>query len=218
MTTIQDFNFSVNLLQALLWQYNDAENLQALLQNKQDWFNINQKEFWENWIRDVFDLRTANDFGLSVWSIILDLPLYIGNGVDSPSKPSFGFGVHFQNFGHGNFSTVTGGISSLPVYIKRLALRLRYYQLTTAGTVPEINRMLADLFQDRGRAYLLDNHDMTQTYVFDFALESALRYMFDNLDVLPKPAGVGSSYMTLTNKPFGFSDKRENFHTSNFYH
>ena len=33
---IQEFDFSVDILQALLWQYNDATKLQALLQKKQE--------------------------------------------------------------------------------------------------------------------------------------------------------------------------------------
>ena len=73
--TIQEFDFSVDLLQAILWQYNNATSLQSLLNSEQAWVIENQTEFWENWLRDVFDLRTANEFGLSVWSIILGIPL-----------------------------------------------------------------------------------------------------------------------------------------------
>ena len=73
---IQSFDFSVNLLQALLWEYNEASNLQSILTQKQAWYNTNQSNFWNNWIVNVFDMRTANEFGLTVWSIILDLPLF----------------------------------------------------------------------------------------------------------------------------------------------
>ena len=75
---IQLFDFSVDLLRAILWQYNDATRLQSLLQQKQDWYNEQQTEFWSSWYRDVFNLDTANDFGLAVWSIILEVPLTIG--------------------------------------------------------------------------------------------------------------------------------------------
>ncbi len=39
--TIQNFDYSVNLLQALLWQYNEAKNLQGILEAKQTWYDIN---------------------------------------------------------------------------------------------------------------------------------------------------------------------------------
>jgi len=100
MSRIQEFDFSVDLLQHILWNFNQAENLQNLLQKKQDWYQENQQEFWDNWVRDVFDLRTANDFGLSIWSIILDLPLFGDSDVSPTDYPAFGFGsplnINFQ--------------------------------------------------------------------------------------------------------------------------
>ncbi len=76
MSDIQEFDFSVNLLKAILWQYDGSPNLKGLLDEKDAWYISNQTEFWDNWITDVFDLRTANSFGLGVWSIILNESLY----------------------------------------------------------------------------------------------------------------------------------------------
>ncbi|WP_231668322.1 DUF2612 domain-containing protein [Ralstonia solanacearum] len=53
--------------------------------------NATHTAFWENWIRDVFDLRTANDFGLSVWSEILGVPLAVTVDPTKPGTPVFGF-------------------------------------------------------------------------------------------------------------------------------
>ena len=98
---IQMFDLSVNLLQAILWQYNDAENLQALLVAKQAWYNSNQQAFWQGWIANVFNLDTADEFGLGVWSIILGLPNFINQSSPGPEIPVFGFdgsgGVNFDN-------------------------------------------------------------------------------------------------------------------------
>ena len=81
---IERFDFSVNVLRSLLWQYNNAPNIQALLQDKQTFYNQAQEQFWQDWLTNVFNLETANEFGLAVWSIILDLPLF-GQTADSPS-------------------------------------------------------------------------------------------------------------------------------------
>ena len=135
---IQAFDFSVNLLQAILWQYNDAARLQSLLEQKQAWYDLEHEEFWGDWYTDVFDLRTAIDFGLSVWSVILNVPLTITSGGE-PSENLWGFGPFRKNFNRGNFAPSSSGIK-LTTAQKRLVLQLRYFQLVTRGAVPEINR------------------------------------------------------------------------------
>jgi hypothetical protein len=214
MTTIQQFDYSVDLLRALLWQYNEATNLQGLLEDKKSWYDNNQSEFWSNWYRDVFDLQTANDFGLAVWSIILGQPLFVNSGPDD--KPTWGFDPYYVNFERGNFSSQTGSSHRLKTETARVLLRLRYYNLTGSGTVPEINRALADVFADYGLAYLLDNHNMTQTYIFTFPLSSDLIFLFNYFDILPRPAGVASNYNVLVTESWGFDDHHENFGHGNF--
>lgn len=204
MTTIQEFDFSVDLLRALLWQYDKAANLQSLLADKKAWYDVNQTAFWEGWIRDVFDLRTASEFGLIVWSVILDLPLFVNTPPDL-GKPTFGFdGAGHVNFDNGNFTDTSGSSYYLPLETKRLALQLRYFQLTSAGTVPEINRMLKYLFAGRGKAFLNDFGNMAQQYVFAFPVTWDLAYLFNNYDILPRPAGVSSTWVDATLTYFGF--------------
>lgn len=213
--TIQQFDYSVNLLRALLWQYNEAKNLQALLEDKQQWYNDNQQGFWQDFYTNIFDLRTANDFGLQVWSIILGQPLFI-NTPDS-GEPTFGFGTFHENFTRSNFAASASATHRLSTETARILLQLRYFQLISSGTVPETNRALKWIFaQKYGTAFLIDNHDMTQFYTFEFALPSDLVFIFNNFDVLPRPAGVGSSYRVIVNKAFGFDADHANFDNGNF--
>lgn len=153
-----------------------------------------QKDFWEQWIQNVFNLQTANEFGLEVWSIILKFPLFI-NIMPSVNNAFWGFGANRANFTQGNFALVNGGSVVLPLATNRLALQLRYFQLCNSGTVPEINRFLKFVFQPWGTAYLKDNLNMTQTYHFNFPITWDLQFLFDNFDLLPRPAGVKSSYV-----------------------
>lgn len=192
-TTIQELDYSVNLLQALLWQYNDAANLQGILGAKQAWYTENQTDFWESWYTNVFDLRTADDFGLTVWSIILGQSLNVI--FTSGGRPTWGFGEFHRNFDRGNFSSPTGSSVRLSRETSRILLRLRAYQLQSAGCVPEINRMLADIFDAYVApgdvpAYVVDNLDMTCTYRFLFPLSTELQFVFQYFDILPRPAGV----------------------------
>ncbi len=214
--TIQPYDPSVNLLRALLWQYNDAEKIQSLLADKQAWFEQNQSGFWEDWVRDVFDLRTANDFGLSVWSIILDLPLAIPVTEITGERPSWGFGQYRLNFNRGNFRPQAGSVISLTTEQKRLALRLRYFQLANRGAIPEINRFIAYLFKGIGRVYVQDGLNMTMTYIFKFTPSAEIRLVLDRYDLLPRPAGVGVSRLISITPAWGFGQYRKNFNNGSF--
>lgn len=216
MSTIQQTSADVNLLRAILWQYNKSVNLQGIIEKKQAWNVEARTKFWSNWYRDVFDLRTANEFGLKVWSIILDLPLFFNSDPSPDTKPTWGFGAYRFNFRGANFSNRDGATVQLPTEGKRIALQLRYMQLTGSGSVPETNRRLAAIFGQYGGAYLLDGHDMTQEYYFKFKLPWFMQYAFDELDVLPRPAGVKSTYRDSSQTYWGFGEYRLNFRRGNF--
>lgn len=217
MTQIQAFDFSVDLLRALLWQYNDAARLEGLLRQKQAWYDANQAAFWTDWITDVFDLRTANDFGLAVWAILLNIPLVVASAVDPADKPIWGFDQYRENFNNGNFASLAA--SGLTSEQKRIVLRLRYFQLVSTGKVPEVNAFLAYLFGNLGPAYVRDGYNMTARYVFEFPLSSALETVLTEYDLLPRPAGVKVDYVILGDADgWGFGRYHENFTNGNFYH
>lgn len=204
MSDIQEFDYSVDVLKAILWQYNDATTLQALLNSKNAWLLTNQTQYWQNWYDDVFNLETANQFGLAVWGIILGIKLYVAQPpiVDADI---FGFdGSNEFNFDNGIFGNNTGGSVVLSTDIQRIALRLRYLQITSSGCVPEINRALKQIFSDYGDVWLYDYQNMKQAYMFDFTIPFEMQYMLDNYDILPRPAGVKSTYIDLTQQYFGF--------------
>jgi len=206
MATIQQFDYSVNLLRAILWQYNEAPNLLSLVTQKQEWYTQYQSDFWGSWYTDVFDLQTANLFGLAVWSIILNVPLYVPYEPEPTVKPLWGFNAYdptfptlentYLNFGHGNFST-RGDVISLTEEEQRFLLRLKYYQLTTRGEVWDINNFLNYLVGSSnigftGTIYALDDLNMTMRYVITnntFPLD--LLDLLIRLDILPRPAAVG---------------------------
>ncbi len=216
MSKIQTFDFSVDLMQAILWQYNDAERLQGILQLKQDWYDKNQSEFWESWRVNVFDLNTADAFGLTVWSIILNLPIIVIVGETPTTKPTWGFGDYNKNFNNGNFSRSQGGAVSLTIEQARTVLKLRYYQVTSRGTVTEINQFLKNVFKEYGRAYVRDNLNMTITYVFNFQPSSQLKFVIEKYDVLPRPAGVGVDTLVEVIEYWGFSNTDQTFEHGNF--
>ncbi len=219
---IQAFDFSVNLLQSLIWQYDKAANLEALLQKKQDWYNENQTAFWTDWVKDVFDLRTANEFGLSVWAIILQVPIIVSLAPAPPGQVAWGFGEFNKNFENGDFKLSAGGAQILTPEQARLVLQLRYFQLQSSGTIPEANRFLRYVFGEfpvshQSKAWIEEGAlPMTIVYVFAFFPSSQLQFVLENYDILPRPAGVGASYEIRIPSAFGFDPPHENFDNGNF--
>lgn len=210
---VQAFDFSLNLLRAILWQYNDAGRLQSLLRSKQTWYDANYSEFWTNWATDVFNLRTANDFGLSVWAVILGLPLAVVPA-DDPNKPIFGFAADDENFSNGNFAA--SGSIALTTEQKRIALRLRYYQLVGRHSVAQANRFLTDVFGS-GWGFVSDSLLMRVRYVFLIPLGPPLEFLLNEYELLPRPAGVEADYVVLGDVGgWGFGTYRENFTNGNF--
>jgi len=213
---IQEFDFSIDLLQAILWEYNDASAIQSLLNSKQAWYTNNQTIFWDNWFIDVFNLASANSFGLCVWSIILNLPLFLNPTPDPVGKPIWGFGIYNKNFEHGNFTSSQGDIITLTDAQRRIVLQLYYFKLTSRCAIPEINAFLNYAFQEHGSAYVLDNLKMEIEVVFRFNIDANLLLVIQEYDLIPRAAGVGIRYTVDLGTVWGFGSFNQNFQNGNF--
>lgn len=185
-------DYAVDLLQALIWQYDNAPRLQRLLQQKQDWYDKNNTTFWADWLKNVFNINTANDFGLTVWGKLL----------------------HVERT-----YNVNGQPYSLDTEQYRLLLKGRLLYLSMNGSVPEINNYLHLIFGDRGRAYVIDNQDMTIRYVLEFQPTSSEQVVLLNTSVLPRPAGVSYKINVIQpKKTFGFRGQNlETFNNGTFW-
>lgn len=176
--TIFNYDPSVDLTRHIFWQYNNSPNINALISARQNWFNINHVQFWQNWVNNVLNIKTANDYGLSIWGALLQVPrTYNVNGEN-------------VNLTTNQYRTV-------------LLARLRLFK--TRATVPEINKLLKFLFGDYGKAYVVDNYDMTMTYHFNFNLSDLQLAVLQNVTLLPRPAGVKIILVASDGKVFGFN-------------
>ena len=214
-TTVQPIDLSVNLLQAILWQYENAPNLVALVQAEQAEATQANEVFWTDWTRDVFDLTTANEFGLSVWSRILDYPITLKSDKRITGK-IFGFGVNQKNFENGNFGILSDTETLLGLQEARQLLLLRWFKLTQRPTLPNINKALASVFGP-GQASVIDSYDMSSvTYSFTAAPNYKLRDLLNKTDALPRPSGVGAKWQIQVKPSWGFGVNHLNFENGNF--
>ncbi|XAQ58105.1 hypothetical protein [Pseudomonas phage vB_Pae_SG_WM_Sew_P23] len=151
--------YNSDIQQALKWLHNQAPGITGLIQRKAQWYDRFSRQFWANWERDVFNLKTANPFGLMVWCIILGTPSK-GFGL-YPKNSSWAFGRLRQNFIYsgtqvpppadaspgGNFYG-GGDAEILNLDEIRKVLQLRYVALISNGSIAYINRMLRYIFND----------------------------------------------------------------------
>lgn len=213
MSGTQQFDFSVDLMRSILWQYEGAPRAVALARNDQTWIDGQHSDFWSNWHRDVFDLDTANDFGLSVWARILGVSLEIGE--TRRVEGVFGFGVSNQNFENGNFGRASDSQVGLDIESARKLLKLRWFQLTMRPTAPNINRALDSVF-GIGAAFVFDSYDMNITFMFSSAPDYRLRRLLERTDILPRPSTVGAQWAVQVRPSWGFGPMHLNFDNGNF--
>lgn len=178
MSNIFEYDPSVDFTKHIFWQYNNAPNLNSLVNSKQAWYQTNQTQYWQDWVNNVLNITTANDYGLAIWGILLGIPRTYLVGGNSMSLSTDQYGA---------------------VILARLRL------IKMRATVPEINSLLQFLFGKYGKAYVIDNHDMSMTYHFDFNLTPLQITVLQNVTLLPRPAGVEINIVALGDDVFGFN-------------
>jgi hypothetical protein len=184
--------YNGDILQALKWLQNDAPAITAILTAKDKWYNNYHDLFWTQWETNVFDLRSANNFGLQIWCIILGIPSS-GFGL-YPASNSWAYGSNRENFVYSGADTTIveadrntvggnfyggGGTEILNLDEIRKLLQLRYIALVSNGSIPFINKMLKYIFNDNetwdtsgGKYfYLMDSTGVTGPTSGAFKLE-----------------------------------------------
>lgn len=127
--------YNTDLTRALKWMHNNAPNIQSIITQKANWYSKYNDQFWANWEANVFDIRTANAFGLVVWCIILGIPLSLFNF--EPNTNAFAYGPQRGNFLDGGGHTLPFSFSGSPViYSNGVATPSGNYSInTTTGQI-----------------------------------------------------------------------------------
>lgn len=177
------FSFDTNLIQNVLWQYEQADSLKSLIKQKEEWYNTNLNDFWLKIVDDFLNINTATDWGLNLWGKILNVSRIINvNGVQTTLS-------------------------------KELYRRLILGQMSlirSNGTVPEINKYLNFIFKEHtsettNAAVVKDNFDMSVYYVLSFEPTDEELALIYSRTFFPTPAGVKDKiYLLNQNTIFGF--------------
>ena len=186
--TVGTIEYSADKLDLVhIWQYDQAPRLSALLNTEIAFAKKNIAGFYRDWFKDVFNIDTANAFGLGLWGKLFGVPrTFFYNDPDDGARKKI---------------TV-----SLEMY--RRMLKARFFTFGRIGTVPDINHYLQMVFPSR-LIFVYDNYDMTITIVvyLDDAEQSPLtdeeKGVLMSANFVPVPCGVKSN-IAIIDKIFGF--------------
>lgn len=187
-----------NVSQTIISQYAQSATLCRVIDGFNDW--IDPTADLDNFYNLVWNVRTAQGYGLDVWGRIVGvgrvLNIVAGNkffGFDEATNISadpFNQSPFFSGQQvNTNFVLSDSGYRIL-IFAKALAN-------ICDGSIPSINQILLTLFPGRGNCFVKDGQDGTMTYSFPFLLTPVEAAIASQSGILPRSAG-SSSTLTQT--------------------
>lgn len=181
------------IAQTVISQYQNSPVLMQLVDNLVVYFDptVRLNDFYN----DIWNIDSATGYGLDVWGRILGVGRILHIPVDqdylgfesSADAFTFDYGIWYGGPGiTQNFYMADG--------LYRRVLLAKAFANICDGSIPAINQILINLFQDYGNVYVADNLDMTVTYTSDDPLSPPDATLLRESGVIPKPAGVLALY------------------------
>ena len=185
----------------LMSQYANSPRIVALIDGL--WGALDSTQMTDDFYRLVFNLHTAEGYGLDIWGRIVG----IGREINAPDPEGghFGFDEGFYPFNELPFSSGGTGLNSwaLTDQAYRELIFLKALSNIVYATAPNINDLLRYVF--KGNSYFVIRNNMTASYVFEFFLSPFERHIVYNTDILPRPCGVLVDIIELDpSTTFGF--------------
>lgn len=132
--------FEIDLNPCILWQYNDAHNLQKLLQGEYDFFDFCTNQFWKNYIEFIFNVASASRTGLERWARLIGVQTHYATKVNTATETSASGFVTVERHEKGT------EFRSMSDDFLRRAIIARFFLLDSNGSCDAINRYLKMLY------------------------------------------------------------------------
>lgn len=195
-------------------EFSNSPILLQLLADMDQWCDLSA--FTSSFYDDVWNINTAQGFGLDIWGRILGQSRYL-QVTQSPGD-NFGFstngesstGQAWQPWSQAPFFTTSGTVA-FPLtdpYYRQLLLVKAAANIARCDC-PSINALMRSLFGSRGRCYV--GYDIAKPmnigYHFEF-LPTPVEISIIESGIFPQPAGTTVTYIYQTSPPytpFGFA-------------
>ena len=196
-----------NILETVFLQYQNSPILVRLIENMNAY--IDPRVNLDNFIRQVWDINTAEGWGLDVWGRIVGVERVLT--ISAPSL-NFGFADGLQDyapFGQAPFyngAPQTSNYTLSDTAFRQLILAKAFANIS-AMNASSLNKLLGILFAGRGRCYVNDLGNMRMRYTFEFALQPYEISILQYSGAVPHSTGVLTTVMVaIPSATFGFAE------------
>ncbi|MFT9316108.1 MAG: DUF2612 domain-containing protein [Acetobacter orientalis] len=178
----------------VLSQYSCAPTLNALIEAWNQ--TLDPTRLIETWFTNVWNLDTAQGYGLDVWGRIVGVERVLTLSTDS----FFGFAepqdLTLQPFNAAPWYSGTQTTSNYRLSDEafRQLINAKALANITDGSITSLNAILMTLFAGQGDVWVADTGTMTLTYTFNFAPSAVQVSLIQSSGVLMRPAGVRVIY------------------------
>lgn len=180
----------LNVEQTIISQYGSSATITQLVHNID--LYIDPRTDFDTFYSYVWDVSTAEGFGLDIWGNIVDIQRVLNVPADTPNPGGFAF---------------TPGAYPMTDDEYRKAILTKALANITNCTADSLNNLLTNLFAGRGRCYVLDTGSMTMQLTFEFWLEPFEYVIITQTGAAPRPAGVlATIFQVDVDTTFGFAE------------
>ncbi|MFT8565149.1 MAG: DUF2612 domain-containing protein [Acetobacter orientalis] len=178
----------------VLSQYSCAPTLNALIEAWNQ--TLDPTRLLETWFTNIWNLDTAQGYGLDVWGRIVGVERVLTLSTDS----FFGFAepqdLTLQPFNAAPWYSGTQTTSNYRLSDEafRQLINAKALANITDGSITSLNAILMTLFAGQGDVWVADTGTMTLTYTFNFAPSAVQVSLIQSSGVLMRPAGVRVIY------------------------
>lgn len=200
----------------MFMQFDNSTRLHALSKNILEFFDISDEiEFFG---KKIYDIYTAEGSGLDWWGAKLGVSRLLQ--ITATDTTFIGFeGQGLNNFNQSRFY-VDNELQYWEVAddVYRLMLLLRFSNLFADASIPQFQKTLEYIFDNRGTVLLQDNYDMTFDLYVNFDLHIWESYVLQDRKLMPIPMGVSFRLFIVTaDEIIGFEGQNlRNFNQSRF--
>ena len=194
----------MNYSDLLIWQYKLPKAIAEIDMKSQFWI-----DFMNDCLKfiDMWNIDTAEKYSLDVLGRIFGVSR---SSVSLTEKEYLTYYEKTGGLGWGRGRWYVAGEAFGETILLtdqefRFLIKARIWKLYQNPSLDYLTDALQALTGDD--AYIVDNGDMTMKvyYSADVSQDSFIKFAIENLDILPRPVGIGYTYEQVGNKFFGFN-------------
>lgn len=180
----------IDVEQTIISQYGNSATITQLVYNMNVY--LDPRADFDTFYSFVWNVETAEGFGLDIWGRIVGVDRSINVPADTP------------NPGHYTF---TAGVYQMTDDEYRGVVLIKALANITNCTADGLNQLLSNLFALRGRCYVRDVGSMSMEFRFEFFLYPFEYVIITQSGVAPRPAGVlATVFQVDPSQTFGFAE------------